>query len=240
MLGSSALAQLKSLELGGFESMEFLNLVRESFYTFLNQLANFLPRLFVATLLLFIGWVAAKLFRRVITKFLKLLRFDAAAEKAGIEDFLVQGGVRYTAVTIVANLFYWLIMLALILASLHTLGVQAGEELLTRVIAYIPNVIVAILVLLLGSLVGKTIRTMSFAYLNNMGIEGAALISAAAQWAILIFVISLALERLSIGGPILVSAFQIGFGALCLALALAFGLGGREWAAHILEKNWKK
>jgi hypothetical protein len=87
---------------------------------------------------------------------------------------------------------------------------------------------------------GKAVRTVSFAYLNNIGIEGAALISAVAQWAILIFVMSLALEQLSIGGQILISAFQIGFGALCLALALAFGLGGREWAAHILEKKWKK
>ena len=220
--------------------MEFMNLVRDSFNTFLMQLANFLPRLIVAVLLLLIGWMAAKLIRKGCIRFLKLIQFDVAAEKAGIEDFLVQGGVRYTAVTLVANLFYWLILLALILASLRTLGLQAAEALFSRVIYYIPNVLVAILVLLLGSLLGKAVRTFAFAYLNNIGVEGAALISAAAQWAILIFVMSLALEQLSIGGQILISAFQIAFGAVCLALALAFGLGGREWAAHILEKRWKK
>ena len=220
--------------------MEFMNLVQESFNTFLLQLAGFLPRLLVAVLLLFAGWAAARVFRRASIKFLKLIRFDTAAERAGIEDFLVQGGVRYTAVTIVANVFYWLILLALMLAALRTVGIQAGEELLNQVILYIPNVVIAILVLLLGSLLGKAVRTISFAYLNNIGVEGAALISAGAQWAILIFVISLALEQLRIGGQILVSAFQIAFGGVCLALALAFGLGGQQWAAHILEKKWKQ
>jgi hypothetical protein len=219
--------------------MDFMHVIQESFSTFLIQLADILPRVIAAILLLFLGWLFAKLFRRVCVKALNLVRFDVAAEKAGIEDFLLQGGVRYTAVTIVANLFYWLILLGLIFAALRTLGIQAGEDLLNRIVLYIPNVVVAILVLLLGSLLGRTVRTISFAYLNNVGVAGAGVISAVAQWAILIFVFSLALEQLAIGGQVLVSAFQIVFGAFCLALALAFGLGGREWAAHILEKNWK-
>lgn len=220
--------------------MNFMLLVRDSFGAFLGQIANFMPRLIVTIFLLFAGWISAKLFRRVCIKLLKFVRFDEAAEKAGIEDFLLQGGVRQTAVTIVANVLYWLILLALIFASLRTLGIQAGEELFNRLVVYIPNVVVAVLVLLLGSLFGKAVRTIAFAYLNNIGIEGASVISTLAHWAILFFVVSLALEQLSIGGQILVSAFQIGFGAICLALALAFGLGGREWAAHILEKKWKK
>jgi hypothetical protein len=220
--------------------MDLIVLIRESFSTFLAQIADFLPRLLVTVFLLFAGWIFARLLRRFSVKLLKLVRFDEAAERAGFEDFLVQGGVRQTAVTIVADILYWLVLLALIFASLRTLGIQAGEELFNRLILYIPNVVVAILVLLLGSLFGKAVRTIAFAYLNNIGVEGAGVISSLAHWAILFFVVSLALEQLSIGGQVLVSAFQIGFGALCLALALAFGLGGREWAAQILEKKWKK
>jgi hypothetical protein len=222
------------------QSMDFMVLVRDAFGTFLVQIANFLPRLAVTVVLLFIGWIAARVLRKVSVKVLKLVRLDEAAERAGLEDFLLQGGVRQTAVTIVADILYWLILLALIFASLRTLGIQAGEELFNRLILYIPNVVVAILILLLGSLFGNAVRTIAYAYLNNIGVEGAGIISSLAHWAILFFVVSLALEQLSIGGQILVSAFQIGFGALCLALALAFGLGGREWAAHILEKKWKK
>ena len=220
--------------------MDFMVLVRDSFGRFLTELADFIPRLAVTISLLLLGWISAKLIRKIAIRALKFVRFDEAAERAGIEDFLVQGGVRQTAVTIVANLLYWVILLALIFAAIRTLGIQAGEDLFNRLVAYIPNVVVAILILLLGSLLGRAVRTIAFAYLNNIGIEGAPVISALAYWAILFFVVSLALEQLSINSQILVSAFEIGFGALCLALALAFGLGGREWAAHILEKKWKK
>lgn len=161
------------------------------------------------------------------------------AEKAGIEDFLVRGGVRFTAVTLLANLVYWLLLFTVTLAALNILGLDAAADLMNRVILYLPNVVIAVLVLLFGSLMGKFVRGASFAYLSNVGIVGATFLSHVAQWAIMIFVASVALEQLQIGGQILVSAFQIAFGAFCLAMALAFGLGGRRWAAHILDRMWK-
>ena len=216
-----------------------VNIMIESLHTFWFQLIAYLPRMFAALLLLIAGWMVAKIVRRAAIKFLKMVRIDVAAEKAGIEDFLLQGGVRYTTVTIVAGLIYWFVLLTVILAALNSLGLQAAAELFNRVILYLPNVLVATLVLLFGSLLGRFAQSVLFTYLNNIGVEGASFISHAAQWAIIIFVISIALEQLSIGGVVLVSAFQILFGAACLALALAFGLGGRRWAAHILDKLWK-
>ncbi len=218
---------------------EQMNLTLESLNTFWSQFVLFLPQLVVAALLLIVGWLVAKLLRKVMIKLLKLLRLDVAAEKAGVEDFLLQGGVQYTTITILANLIYWFIMFAVSLAVLNSLGLPAAAELFNRIILYIPNIIVAVLVLIFGTLFAKLIRGVTFTYLSNVGIAGAEFVSHVAQWALLIFVVSVALEQLAIGGQVLVSAFQIAFGALCLALALAFGLGGREWAAHILEKLWK-
>ncbi len=212
----------------------------ESLQTFWLQLIAFLPRVIAALLLLFAGWIVAKLLRRATIRFLKMVRLDVAAEKAGIEDFLLQGGVRYTAVTLIAGLIYWFVLMAVILAVLNSLGLGAAAALFNRIVLYLPNVLVATLVLLFGTLLGRFVRTALFTYLNNMGVEGAPFISHVAQWAIVIFVVSIALEQLSIGGAILVSAFQILFGAVCLALALAFGLGGRRWAAHILDRIWKQ
>lgn len=211
----------------------------ESLQAFWLQLIAYLPRILAALLLLIAGWMAAKILRRAAVRFLKMVRLDVAAEKAGIEDFLLQGGVRYTAVTLIAGLVYWFVLLTVILAALNSLGLQSAAELFNRIVLYLPNVLVATLVLLFGSLLGRVVQTVSFTYLNNIGVEGAPFISHAAQWAVIIFVVSIALEQLSIGGAILVSAFQILFGAICLALALAFGLGGRRWAAHILDKLWK-
>jgi hypothetical protein len=107
-------------------------------------------------------------------------------------------------------------------------------------VLYIPNIIVAILVLVFGVLVARFINSMVFAYLNNIGVQGALTISTLAEYATIIFVVFVALEQLAIGTTLLTAAFQIGFGAIGLALALAFGLGGREWAAGVIKKLTEK
>jgi hypothetical protein len=205
-----------------------------------TQLGLILPKIIVASVVLVAGWLAARLLRKLLLKLMKWVHLDVAAEKVGIENFLLQGGVEYTAVTLVANTVYWLLMFAIMLAVANVLGLQSTDALFTKVILYVPQVIVAVLVLVFGALLAKFFRGITYTYLSNIGISGAEFISHLAQWALLLFVVSIALEQLSIGGQILVSTFQIAFGALCLALALAFGLGGREWAAHILERLWKK
>jgi hypothetical protein len=212
----------------------------DSMKSFWWEVSAALPALFAATVLLLIGWGVARLLRRGVVRLLRLLRVDLLAEKAGIEDFLLQGGVRYTAVTLLADLVYWLIMFTVILAALNSLGLQNASALFNKIILYVPNVIVAILVLMFGALFAKIVRAVTFTYLSNIGISGADVIGHIAQWAILLFVVSIALEQLSLGGQILVSAFQIGFGAICLALAIAFGLGGKDLAAHLLGKIWRQ
>ncbi|MBP1648046.1 MAG: CmpX protein [Bacteroidetes bacterium] len=207
-----------------------------SMKSFWIDVGHALPGLFAAMLLLLVGWVVARVIRRGVLRLLRLVHVDELAEKAGIESFLLQGGVRYTTVTLLANFVYWMIMFAVILAALDSLGLQNAAVLFNKIILFMPNVVVALLVLMFGAFVAKIVRAITFTYLSNVGISGADVIGHIAQWAILLFVASVALEQLSIGGQILVSAFQIGFGAFCLALAIAFGLGGKEWAADILSR----
>jgi hypothetical protein len=220
--------------------MNQINVVLESLKTFWTGFGDFLPQLTAALLLLIVGWLIAKLIRKAFVRVLRLLRVDVAAEKSGIENFLLRGGVQFTTVTILGSLVYWLTLFIVLFAALNILGLQAAADVFNKIILYIPNVIVAIVVLIFGTMFAKFIQGISLTYLSNVGFEGAQLVSYLAQYAIVIFVVSIALEQLAIGGQVLVSAFQIAFGGLCLALALAFGLGGREWAARILEKMWKK
>lgn len=220
--------------------LEQFETLAESFKGFWLQLMAFLPRLVAALLLLALGWLLAKGLRKLTLKLLRLVRVDQAAERAGIEDFLVQGGVRQTAVTLIANAVYWLVTLTVILAVLSSLGLNTAAQLFQRLILYIPNVIAAVIVLIFGTLFAQFIQTATRTYLSNVGVSGAEAISQIARYAVIAFVISVGLEQLSIGGQVLVSAFQIAFGAFCLALALAFGLGGREWAARLLDSWWKR
>jgi hypothetical protein len=220
--------------------MEFLNSLWESLRQLWSQITTSLPTLLAGIALLLAGWLFAKLARKGTIRLLTLLRVDVIADKAGIEGFLLQGGVRFTTITIFANLVYWFILLTVSLAVLNTFGLPNVDVLFNKIILYIPQVVVALLVLIFGSLFASVTKTVTFAYLNNVGIAGAQVISKIAQYAILFFVVSVALEQLSIGGAVLVSAFQIAFGALCLALALAFGLGGKDWAARVLDQTLKR
>jgi hypothetical protein len=219
--------------------MEEITAIWESLKDFWLQAIALLPRIMAGLVLLIGGWIVAKLVRRATLRVLRFARVDVLADKAGIESFLMRGGISFTFVTILAHFVYWVLLLTMLLAVLHSLGVAAAADLIERIVSYLPNVLGAVLVLIFGSLFANLVRTMTSGYLNNIGIKGAPFIAGLTYYAVLFFVLTLALEQLAIGGAILVSAFQIAFGGLCLALALAFGLGGRDWAARILENVWK-
>lgn len=215
----------------------------QAFYSSIEQFWMYfrdqIPKYVAAILLLVVGWIIARLIEKSFVKFFRLIRLEDIAERAGIENFLYRGGVKFTTSTLLAKLVYWFIMFTFTLAVLNSLGLQSAADLFNKMILYIPNLIVAFIVLLFGTLFAKFAHTASNAYLNNIGMSGAEGMSLVIKYAILIFVASMVLEQLNIGGQILVSGFQIAFGALCLALALAFGLGGKEWASKIIERFWK-
>jgi len=211
-----------------------------SLTAFWTQLAGFVPQLLAALLLLFVGWLLANLVRTGVMKLLDLLRFDSMAEKTGIEAFLKQGNLDVSLSRLLAKLAYWIVIFIVIVTVANSLGLHMVAELFNKVVLYIPNIIVAILVLVFGVLVARFINRMVFAYLNNIGVQGALTISTIAEYGVIIFVVFVALEQLAIGTTLLTAAFQIGFGAIGLAFALAFGLGGREWAAGVIKKLTEK
>jgi small-conductance mechanosensitive channel len=211
-----------------------------SLTSFWTQLAGFVPQLLAAMVLLFVGWLFANLVRTGVMKLLDVLHFDSLAEKTGIEAFLKQGNLDVSLSRMLAKLAYWVVIFVVIVTVSNSLGLQMVAGLFNEVVFYIPNIIVAILVLVFGVLVARFINRMVFAYLNNLGVQGALTISTLSEYATIVFVVFVALEQLQIGTNLLTAAFQIGFGAIGLAFALAFGLGGREWAAGVIKKMTEK
>ncbi len=219
---------------------EQIRLILESLKNYWDQFINFLPKILIGIILLIIGWLIAKLIRVIIIKFLKLIKLDSAAEKAGIQDFLLKGGVQYSSAIILANIIYWFLMLLLTLAILDSIGLKTAEQLFNQILTYIPNIIIAILVLIFGVMFAKFLRSTVYTYLTNINVSGAELISNGCYWIIILLVIFTALYQLSLGGQLLTFIFEIAFASVCLAFAIAFGLAGKEWATHILEKIWRK
>lgn len=205
-----------------------------------NAFVAALPDLALAFALLIVGWLVAKLVRRLAIRFLRMIRFDVVAERAGIEDFLIQGGVQFTAVTLLANALYWMILLGIFIALLDALGVQAAGALFARMVNYLPNLVLAVGILVFGSLFARIAGGLVYSYLSNIGSSAAEPISAITRVALLGFVLFTAAEQLAIESRVLVSAFQIAFSALCLALALAFGIGGRDWAASVIDRYTRR
>lgn len=215
-----------------FESSSLLGSLRHSWYS----LAALLPDLGLAIVLLLVGWLFARLMRRLTIRALRAARLDALAERSGFDDFLIQGGIDLTTVTLIAAAVYWLILAAVFISLLDAIGLRAADLLLDRLAAFVPNLVVAIGILVFGSLLSRVVGGVVFGYLSNIGSAAAEPIGALARYALLVFVVFMAAEQLAIRTEVLVSAFQIAFAAFCLAAALAFGLGGREWAAKMISR----
>lgn len=212
------------------------NIFVASFNAIIGQLADFLPKLLVALVLLFFGWIIAKLVRSGVRRLLALAHFDQLAEKTGVEEFLKHGDMHITLASIISEVSYWLVLLIVLVTVSSSLGLTAVADLFNRVALYLPNIIVAVLIIIFGTLLARFINRMVFAWLSNLGVDGALTISTIAEYGVQVFAVFVALEQLAIGTQLLTTAFAILFGAICLALALAFGLGGREWAARAIER----
>ncbi len=219
-----------------FQSSTLLTSLRETWIRMLSVV----PDLALAIVLLVAGWLLARFLRRLCVRGLRWLRVDELAERSGFEDFLMRGGVDATAVTLMASAVYWTVLLGVFLALLDALGLRAANVLLERIGSFIPNLVVAIGILVFGSLLARIAGGLVYSYLSNIGTPAAAPLGALARYAVFAFVVFMAAEQLAVRSEVLVSGFQIAFAAVCLAAALAFGLGGKEWAAQVIERYTRK
>jgi hypothetical protein len=220
--------------------MEQFNILVDSLNALGSEIASFAPKLIAAIVLLLLGWVLAKLVRTGITRLLKLMNFERATEKPGLESFLKHADLEVSIASLLGNLAYWLVILVMIVFVANSLGLHIVAELFNQVVLYIPNVIVAILVLVFGTILARFINKLVFAWLNNVEFTGALTVSTFSEYAILIFVFFMAMEQLQIANELLTAAFIIAFGAVGLAFSLAFGLGGRDWAARVIDEHTRK
>ena len=205
--------------------------------TFWGQIALFLPKLLAALLMLLAGWILARVLRSGMKRGLDVLGFGKMAERSGLEALVKQGGVDLSLAGIVAGTVYWLVLLVVAVSAANSLGLDSLASLANKLALFLPNILVAVFILVFGTLFARLVNRLVFAALNNSKFQGALTVSTASEYAIQIFAFFLALEQLGIGTVLLTVAFAIVFGGFVLTMALAFGLGGRDWAADRI-KGW--
>ncbi len=213
----------------------------ESLNQFWIQLINFVPKLLAVIVILFAGWLVAKLARFAVKRLLELTQFDRIAQKSGLESFMNQGSMSLSLSGIISQVVYWLVITLFIITGANILGLSEVAVLLQQLANYLPRIIVAIIVLIFGTLLARFVNRIVFTWLHSIQFERALMVSTSTEYGVQILALFIALEQLGLGMQLIYSLFIIIFGAVFLALALAFGLGGKEWAAgKIAEFEAKK
>ena len=220
--------------------MNWNELIADPICHMLTRILDYLPILLGALIILIVGWIVANAIRRLVDWLLKAARFDALADKAGISEVLRKGDLKISARHVVSGLVYWLVMIMVLVMAVDALGLPKGSDVLASLFAYVPKVIAALLVLVvamfLASFVSEIVRTAC----GNAKLPSPEVIAGVSRWAIIIFAVTIAMEELGIAPLLVGTAFNIILGGVVLALALAFGLGGKDAAAKYLEELRQK
>ncbi len=215
--------------------IEWNNLIVEPVSQMLTRIMAYLPVLLGALVILIVGWIIAKSIRGIINWLLKVVRFDMLADKAGISEVLRKGDLKVSAREVVSGIVYWLIIIMVLVMAVDALGLPKASDVLASLFAYVPNVIAALLVLVVAMFLANFVSGIVRTAAGNANVPKPEILAGVSRWAIIIFAVTIALEQLGIA-PLLVSAtFNIILGGIVLALALAFGLGGKDAAANYLE-----
>ncbi len=220
--------------------MEQVSVALEPVRAFMVEVGQFFPKLLMAAIILVAGWMVAKLVRVGLAKGLKLVNFNVLAERAGMDDFLKQGDIKTDTVGILALLAYWLVILLALMMAFNSLGLTYVTDLVGRVVLFVPKVIVAVVILAIGAYFARFVARAVSTYAKNVGIEDADLLGRISMYAIMVFVVLIALDQVNIGGDIVRQTFLIVLAGGVLALAIAFGIGGQKWAGQILDRWWPK
>lgn len=218
--------------------MEQVDVLLEPVRAFMVQLGVFLPRLGIALVVLVAGFLLAKAARFAVVKALRAINFHIVTRRSGMDGFLQKGGTDIDTTELFGVLVYWVVILAALIVAFNGLGLTAVTELLGRAMLFVPKIIVALLILAFGTYFARFVGNAVITYCRGIDLQDADLLGRLAQYAILAFVLMIALDQMDIGGAIVRHSFLIILGGLVFAIALAFGLGGREWAAARLERWW--
>jgi Conserved TM helix len=218
--------------------MQSIDIFLESAREFLHQIAVFLPRLLLALFVVAVGWLCAKAIRFAVERGLRAANFGILTERAGTDNFLRHAGMRGDTSTLFGLFAFWVVILATLIVAFNGLGLTYITELLGHAVLYAPKVLVAMLIVIFGSYCARFIGTAVETYCLDAQIPDADMLGRIARYVIMTLVVMIALSQVEIGGDIVQRSFLIILAGLMLAVALAFGIGGKDWAASLLQRWW--
>jgi len=217
--------------------LEFLTeVIRKTLAGFGERTAAFGPNILAMLVVLAAGTLIAGLLHLVLRLVLPRLGFDRFAERLGLELILRKGGIARPASAAVALVLAWSVLAMFVLLAIGALNLQFAMDLVSRAFTYLPQVLIALALVLLGALVSAFLRRSVLIAAVNAGLPSARLLAAAVHTALMILFAAMALEQLGVGRQVILTSFTILFGGGVFALSLSFGLAGRDLAREFLER----
>lgn len=200
----------------------------------LAQLAQLLPPLFFAAIILLAGFVVARMVERLADAFLAGMQFDRSAEKWGVSEAVERTGVHLRPARVIGKLLFWLVMLVVILLASSALGVQNVNDVFANLVGYVPAVFSAIIVIVFGILLGEFVRALILASAGT--VEGVPTLAKLSKVIVITISAFMALQQLGVAAEIVTTAFTLILGAAALAFALAFGIGNTKLAGEVTRR----
>lgn len=217
------------------DSSTFLSRLLDS----LRALLEYLPAMFGAAAVITIGYVLAKLAQRAVGRVLRRMHLNDVLKRGGIPAH-DHTGQPVNPTRVVANLIFWLILFAAMLVAADALGIDYLGQVFSELLSYVPSVIAAVVIVILGIVLGDFVSALITASTQNL--DGGPTLARAGKGGVILLATFMALQELGVATDIVTTAFAIIFGALALALALAFGLGSRDLAGEVTRRwyeSWR-
>lgn len=213
------------------------NVLQRAFSDVWIAIASFVPNILAAVVIFLIGWIIGAILQKIVEQIVDVLRVDDALKATGVNDALKNTGYTLKVGTLLGMLVKWFIVIVFLVASLDVLGLyQVNSFLQGVVLLYLPNVIVAVLFLILAAVVAEVVKNVVTGSARAAGVKSANLAGAVAKWSIWVFAVIAALTQLGVASTLIQTFFMGIVIAISLAFGLAFGLGGKEAAARIIER----
>lgn len=216
---------------------DWTDVLTSSFQNLADGVIGFVPLLVVAIIIIILGWVVGAALSKVIEQIVRAIKLDKALAAAGLDALSSKAGFRLNSGRFLGELIKWFTIVVFLVAAFEILGLsQVNQFLQGVVIGYIPQVIAAILILLIAVVLADVLQKTVIASAKAANLSAANFLGSITKWAIIVFAILAALFQLGIGATFIQTLFTGFIVALSLAFGLAFGLGGRGAAAEYLEK----
>ena len=198
---------------------------------------QFLPRLVAMVIIFVVGWVVAWVVELILRRLLVLVRLNKLFESKGITQLLTEAALPSPA-EIISRIVFWVVWVCFMLVGVNALGIVALQQEISSFVSLLPQFVVALLILLFGFLAANFLSRAALLAAVNADSPSPRLFSSFVRFLILLFAVTMALERIGLGRGVVLVAFSISFGAIMMGLAIAFGLGGRNVARRILERRF--